>query len=180
MQHSPRVQPESPSVTSISLSDPCQHTRDQSQLLYFSFSWDRTARAGGSWCCCLALPALCSIPTSENSSLPQWNGKTSPLQGVSKDCLSRFYIHFCYKPPASHYLSLISHSIFGTILSPLPVMLICSGFLELSSIALFTGVLNALQLHWSTVGTTAPLTEGQTPKSIGCETEFLNPGFLCS
>lgn len=95
-------------------------------------------------------------------------------------CLSRFYIHFCYKPPASHYLSLISHSIFGTILSPLPVMLICSGFLELSSIALFTGVLNALQLHWSTVGTTAPLTEGQTPKSIGCETEFLNPGFLCS
>lgn len=85
MQHSPSVQPESPSVTSISLSDPCQHTRDQSQLLYFSFSWDRTARAGGSWCCCLALPALCSIPTSENSSLPQWNGKTSPLQGVSRD-----------------------------------------------------------------------------------------------
>lgn len=30
----------------------CQHTRDHSQLQYFSFSWDITARAGGSGCCC--------------------------------------------------------------------------------------------------------------------------------
>lgn len=61
---------------------------------------------------------------------------------------------------------------FGTILSPLPVMFIFSGFLEVSSLALFTGVLSAPQLRWSTVGTTAPFTEGQTPKSTGCETEF--------
>lgn len=65
-------------------------------------------------------------------------------------------------------LCLISHCIFGTILSPLPVMFIFSCcFLQLSFIALFTGLLNALQLWLSTVDITTQIIKGQMPnKSI--------------
>lgn len=168
MQQSPSVQPcESPSAPSLSLS---AHT-DQSQLLGCSLSWDATARAGGSWCCPQPCPLQHPHLREAQFVSVQWENLSTP-GNQWRLCLSGFYIHFCHRPPASHYLSLISHCIFGTILSPLPVMFIFSGFLELSSLALFTGLLSALQLCWGTVGITAPLIEGQTPKSIGCETEF--------
>lgn len=93
----------------------------------------------------------------------QWENLSTP-GNQWRLCLSGFYIHFCHRPPASHYLSLISHCRFGTILSPLPVMFVFSGFLEFC--------LLLCSVHcWGTVGITAPLIEGQTPQSTGCEDE---------
>lgn len=91
-------------------------------------------------------------------------------------CWSRFYLYFYYKLLASHSLCLISRCIFGTILSPLPVLFIFSCcFLELSFIALFTGLLNALQLWLSTVDITAQFIEGPMPnKSVGYLVESTN------
>lgn len=105
----------------------------------------------------------------QHSHLREFQFATTEWENLSTSrlCLSRFYIHFCYKPPAGHYLSLISHSVFGTILSPLPVMFIFSGFLEVSSLALFTGVLSAGALQ-------APLHHSQKVKHLNPQAVKLN------
>lgn len=60
--------------------------------------------------------------------------------GMSEDSPD---LGFCYKLPASHSLCFISHGIFGATLSPLLMCIFSCCFLELSSIALFTSLLNA-------------------------------------